>query len=59
MFMFNASDGVGRTGTFIAVDHLLQHIRDHEDVDIFQLVLDIREHRCNMVQTEVLESKDY
>ncbi|XP_052244726.1 receptor-type tyrosine-protein phosphatase S-like [Dreissena polymorpha] len=51
-FVVHCSDGVGRTGTFIAVDHLLQHIRDHEDVDIFQLVLDIREHRCNMVQTE-------
>ncbi|XP_052243587.1 tyrosine-protein phosphatase Lar-like isoform X4 [Dreissena polymorpha] len=48
----HCSAGVGRTGTFIAVDHLLQHIRDHEDVDIFQLVLDMRKHRCNMVQTE-------
>ncbi|XP_052244008.1 receptor-type tyrosine-protein phosphatase S-like [Dreissena polymorpha] len=48
----HCSDGVGRTGTYIAVDHLLQHIRGHDDVDIYQLVLDMREHRCNMVQTE-------
>ncbi|XP_052242472.1 tyrosine-protein phosphatase 10D-like [Dreissena polymorpha] len=48
----HCSAGVGRTGTFIAVDNLLQHIRDHDSVDIFQLVLDMREHRCNMVQTE-------
>ncbi|KAH3690400.1 hypothetical protein DPMN_193458 [Dreissena polymorpha] len=48
----HCSAGVGRTGTYIAVDHLLQHIRDHDDVDIYQLVLDMRDHRCNMVQTE-------
>ncbi|XP_052238562.1 receptor-type tyrosine-protein phosphatase O-like [Dreissena polymorpha] len=48
----HCSAGVGWTGTYIAVDHLLQHIRDHDDVDIYQIVLDMREHRCNMVQTE-------
>ena len=49
----NFSAGVGRTGTFIAVDHLLQHIRDHEEIDIYTLVLEMRNNRCNMVQTEV------
>ncbi|XP_052241030.1 tyrosine-protein phosphatase 10D-like [Dreissena polymorpha] len=48
----HCSAGVGRTGTFIAVDHLLQHIRDHDEIDIFQVVLEMREHRCQMVQTE-------
>ncbi|XP_060599171.1 tyrosine-protein phosphatase 10D-like [Ruditapes philippinarum] len=48
----HCSAGVGRTGTFIAVDYLLQHIRDHDEVDIFNLVLDMRNHRLNMVQTE-------
>ncbi|XP_053398126.1 tyrosine-protein phosphatase 10D-like [Mercenaria mercenaria] len=48
----HCSSGVGRTGTFIAVDYLLQHIRDHDDVDIFSLVLEMRNHRLNMVQTE-------
>ena len=50
---FYISAGVGRTGTFIAVDHLLQYIRNHDTVNIYQLVLDMREHRVNMVQTEV------
>ncbi|XP_052244016.1 tyrosine-protein phosphatase 10D-like [Dreissena polymorpha] len=48
----HCSAGVGRTGTFIAVDHLLQYIRNHDTVNIYQLVLDMREHRVNMVQTE-------
>ncbi|XP_053398119.1 receptor-type tyrosine-protein phosphatase beta-like [Mercenaria mercenaria] len=48
----HCSAGVGRTGTFIAVDYLLQHIRDHDEVDIFSLVLEMRNHRLNMVQTE-------
>ncbi|KAL8222257.1 UNVERIFIED_CONTAM: hypothetical protein K2H54_075228 [Gekko kuhli] len=44
--------GVGRTGTFIALDRLLQHIRDHEFVDILGLVADMRSYRMSMVQTE-------
>ncbi|WAR09002.1 PTPRB-like protein, partial [Mya arenaria] len=48
----HCSAGVGRTGTFIVVDHVLQHIRDHDEVDVYKLVLDMRNHRCNMVQTE-------
>lgn len=47
------SAGVGRTGTFIALDRLLQHIHDHEFVDILGLVSDMRSHRMSMVQTEV------
>uniref|UniRef100_A0A8D0R6X6 Uncharacterized protein n=1 Tax=Sus scrofa TaxID=9823 RepID=A0A8D0R6X6_PIG len=46
------SAGVGRTGTFIALDRLLQHIRDHEFVDILGLVSDMRSYRMSMVQTE-------
>ncbi|XP_052809524.1 receptor-type tyrosine-protein phosphatase O-like [Mya arenaria] len=48
----HCSAGVGRTGTFIVVDHLLQHIRHHDDIDVYKFVLDMKNHRCNMVQTE-------
>ncbi|XP_061494493.1 receptor-type tyrosine-protein phosphatase O isoform X4 [Rhineura floridana] len=48
----HCSAGVGRTGTFIALDRLLQHIRDHEFVDILGLVFDMRSYRMSMVQTE-------
>ena len=51
--MHRSSAGVGRTGTFICVDHLLQHIQDYDGIDIFGMVLEMRQYRCNMVQTEV------
>ncbi|KYO36656.1 receptor-type tyrosine-protein phosphatase O isoform A [Alligator mississippiensis] len=50
--IIHCSAGVGRTGTFIALDRLLQHIHDHEFVDILGLVSDMRSHRMSMVQTE-------
>lgn len=49
----HCSAGVGRTGTFIAVDHLVQKlIAGHQEVDIFNIVLAMRNERPNMVQTE-------
>ncbi|XP_060550433.1 receptor-type tyrosine-protein phosphatase O isoform X3 [Pantherophis guttatus] len=48
----HCSAGVGRTGTFIALDRLLQHIHDHEFVDILGMVSDMRSYRMSMVQTE-------
>lgn len=48
----HCSAGVGRTGTFIALDRLLQHIREHEFVDILGLVSEMRSYRMSMVQTE-------
>ncbi|CAE1169147.1 PTPRB [Acanthosepion pharaonis] len=50
--IIHCSAGVGRTGTFIAIDWLLQHIREHSEVDIFGLILEMRGYRVNMVQTE-------
>ena len=37
----------------MAVDRLLQHIQDHDELDVFNLVLEMRTYRCRMVQTEV------
>uniref|UniRef100_A0AAX7TJ74 Protein-tyrosine-phosphatase n=1 Tax=Astatotilapia calliptera TaxID=8154 RepID=A0AAX7TJ74_ASTCA len=48
----HCSAGVGRTGTFIALDRLMQHIREHEYVDILGMVSEMRSHRLSMVQTE-------
>ncbi|XP_029453227.1 receptor-type tyrosine-protein phosphatase O isoform X2 [Rhinatrema bivittatum] len=48
----HCSAGVGRTGTFIALDRLMQHIRDHEFIDILGLVGELRSYRMSMVQTE-------
>uniref|UniRef100_A0A3P8UVI2 protein-tyrosine-phosphatase n=1 Tax=Cynoglossus semilaevis TaxID=244447 RepID=A0A3P8UVI2_CYNSE len=48
----HCSAGVGRTGTFIALDRLMQHIREHEYADILGMVSEMRSHRLSMVQTE-------
>ncbi|XP_035851785.1 receptor-type tyrosine-protein phosphatase O isoform X2 [Sander lucioperca] len=48
----HCSAGVGRTGTFIALDRLMQHIREHEFADILGMVSEMRSHRLCMVQTE-------
>ncbi|KAF6738481.1 Receptor-type tyrosine-protein phosphatase O [Oryzias melastigma] len=47
-----SAPGVGRTGTFIALDRLMQHMREHEFVDILGMVSEMRSHRLSMVQTE-------
>ncbi|XP_063053937.1 phosphatidylinositol phosphatase PTPRQ [Engraulis encrasicolus] len=46
----HCSAGVGRTGVFIALDHLIQHVRDHDFVDIYGLVAELRSERMCMVQ---------
>lgn len=50
---FSCSAGVGRTGVFIALDHLTQHINDHDFVDIYGLVAELRSERMCMVQNLV------
>ena len=50
------SAGVGRTGTYICLDYLMQFLDNHDfsaEVDIFDMVLKLRENRPHMVQTEV------
>ncbi|XP_062861138.1 phosphatidylinositol phosphatase PTPRQ [Trichomycterus rosablanca] len=46
----HCSAGVGRTGVFIALDHLIQHVRDHDFVDVYGLVAELRSERMCMVQ---------
>ncbi|GBL94854.1 Phosphatidylinositol phosphatase PTPRQ [Araneus ventricosus] len=48
----HCSAGVGRTGTFMAVDRLSQQLRSTDTIDIFGTVMELRHHRINMVQTE-------
>ncbi|XP_077450227.1 receptor-type tyrosine-protein phosphatase O isoform X2 [Stigmatopora argus] len=48
----HCSAGVGRTGTFVALDRLMQHIREHDYADVLGLVSEMRSHRLSMVQTE-------
>uniref|UniRef100_A0A4W3K8K4 protein-tyrosine-phosphatase n=1 Tax=Callorhinchus milii TaxID=7868 RepID=A0A4W3K8K4_CALMI len=48
----HCSAGVGRTGTFIALDRVLQQLESKDSVDIYGTLYDLRLHRVHMVQTE-------
>uniref|UniRef100_A0A671K1Y1 protein-tyrosine-phosphatase n=1 Tax=Sinocyclocheilus anshuiensis TaxID=1608454 RepID=A0A671K1Y1_9TELE len=48
----HCSAGVGRTGTFIVLDRVLQQLDRNCTVDIYGCVFDLRLHRSYMVQTE-------
>ncbi|XP_037938051.1 tyrosine-protein phosphatase 10D isoform X1 [Teleopsis dalmanni] len=48
----HCSAGVGRSGTFITLDRILQQIKTSDFVDIFGIVYAMRKERVWMVQTE-------
>ena len=51
--MYTASAGVGRTGTFITIDHVLEQIGGEGVVDVPGVIQRIRQQRMKMVQTVV------
>ncbi|PIC45517.1 hypothetical protein B9Z55_005509 [Caenorhabditis nigoni] len=48
----HCSAGVGRSGTFISIDRLLQTSSLGEPIDVFGTVCEMRYERCQMVQNE-------
>ncbi|KAM3588202.1 uncharacterized protein V6R79_023919 [Siganus canaliculatus] len=48
----HCSAGVGRTGTLIALDRVLQQLDSKGTIDLYGCVFDLRLHRQHMVQTE-------
>ncbi|KAK7108886.1 hypothetical protein V1264_016543 [Littorina saxatilis] len=49
----HCSAGIGRTGTWIAIDYFMHYVRDNPltaPIDIFHFVLTMRDCRVNMVQ---------
>ena len=49
--LVHCSAGVGRTGTFIAIDHAQQLLQSESKIDLIQLIKELREDRVAMVQT--------
>ena len=47
------SAGVGRTGTFITIDHVLEQREKEEVVDIAGVIQRLRQQRTKIVQTAV------
>ena len=47
------SAGVGRTGTFITLDVMMERLKEGKDIDIFEFVSEMRTSRTKMVQTLV------
>ncbi|XP_052370533.1 receptor-type tyrosine-protein phosphatase beta-like [Oncorhynchus keta] len=54
----HCSAGVGRTGTFMVLDRVLQQLDSIGTVDVYGCVFDLRLHRSHMVQTEILCTRD-
>ncbi|XP_052834560.1 uncharacterized protein LOC106876748 [Octopus bimaculoides] len=53
--LVHCSAGVGRTGTLIAIDYMLQYVRDHtldDNIDVSSFVYKMRESRPQMVQNQ-------
>jgi protein tyrosine phosphatase len=51
--MVHCSAGVGRTGTFIVIDTMMEKLEDQQPIDIYSCVTSLRTKRQEMVQSEV------
>lgn len=53
MYWIYPSAGIGRTGTFIALDYLLDEGAAKESVDVINCVSKLRQQRAHSIQTKV------
>uniref|UniRef100_A0AAQ4PBW6 Receptor-type tyrosine-protein phosphatase epsilon n=1 Tax=Gasterosteus aculeatus aculeatus TaxID=481459 RepID=A0AAQ4PBW6_GASAC len=55
----HCSAGVGRTGTFIVIDSMIDMMHMEQRVDVFGSVSRMREQRCQLIQTDMQYSFIY
>ena len=51
--LVHCSAGVGRTGTFILLDHVMQQMKREGTLSIYNILKGMRGQRMKMVQTQV------
>ena len=54
MFIVSCSAGIGRTGTFIALDYMLEEGTERESLDVINCVSKLRQQRAHSIQTKVI-----
>ena len=52
--LVHCSAGVGRTGTFIVLDSMLERMKTEESFNVFNFVQQLRGQRVGMIQTLVI-----
>ena len=55
--VFPTSAGVGRSGTFITIDAMMERLKEKDDLNIYHFVTEMRSRRTFMVQTMVSECR--
>merc|ERR1712136_176262 len=50
--MVHCGDGLGRTGTFLAISNLIDSLKTDDKIDVVKTVKDLRDQRPNMVPNE-------
>ena len=54
--LIHCSAGVGRTGTFIVLDSMMERMKVEDNLNVYEFLCQLRAQRPMMVQTEVCDS---
>ena len=57
--LVHCSAGVGRTGTFILLDSMLERIKAEKTINVYEFLMGLRQKRVLMVQTLVQFNTTY